>query len=167
MSTKRPPQYAPTTIGGESLVWLSVHRSTWALLPGNWLSRKIWSSAVTKRQEGVDKLAIMVVVKVALPFSQTRMLPVSRWATKTVFFLLTKRPWGILPRVILSANVIAFGFHDALRHSFGWLNDRTKMKYWVSMRSEWCKRFSFRSKKQELYYEVRCKLTASKSCQIW
>jgi hypothetical protein len=36
-----------------------------------------------------------------------------------VLFVLTKIPKGFVPTVVLSAKVIAFGFHDAFAENFG------------------------------------------------
>ena len=145
MSTKRPAQNWQIIMGDGSLVWLSIHLSTWAV--GIWLSRKIWSSPVTNIAEGVVTFARMVLVTERLPLNQMRTWPVPRFATKTVFIVLTKTAWGILPTTEVLAKVVAFGFQDALGQNLGWLNDRTRVRYRLSMNSE--KNHSTGSKKED------------------
>ena len=78
----------------------------------------------------------MVLVTERLPLDQMRTLPVSRFAAKTVFIVLTKTACGTVPTIELLARVVAFGFQDAFGQNLGWLNDRTRVRYWVSMKSE-------------------------------
>ena len=114
---KSPRHAEQTDIGDGSCVPFDVHRSTRLFVFP--LSTKISSSALTNKLKGTERFARIVVVGLRLPLRQMRIRPFTKFATKRVSSVLTKRPNGWLPMMLELATVVALGFHEALAQNFG------------------------------------------------